>query len=275
MDSTEFKDGYAAGIANRGTIMMEEGRAPFVVVPSEYRVENLEGFAARPNDKRGHAALTLTAASSEYVARHKRDGTTIFVDRDAAVFTAIIDGHEAGNPGWGRHTASLMLTPTPEWVQWNERDSTAMDQKEFAEFLEDHLGEIAHPDAALLLETCADLKAVQSLDFHQGITLANGAVQFTYNEHAEAKSATRALEVPGTFSLYLRVFEGTSHQAMNARLRWRIEKEGGKLRFFYKLVRPYDVRLLAVDAEAEIIEAALGAKPLAGQWVPEGSVAGR
>ena len=57
-----------------------------------------------------------------------------------------------------------------------------MTQVDFARFLEENMPDVVEPDSAELLEVALTFEAKKSVEFSSGVRLANGQIQFQYDE---------------------------------------------------------------------------------------------
>ena len=157
----------------------------------------------------------------------------VWADLDARTIKAIIDGGD----GWRKHIATLQLKLSREWAEWSAIDGKLLDQRAFAQFIEDHLSTIASPDGARLLDICQTLQATTSTQFKQQAILANGQRQFRYEETVEAKAGHKGdLTIPGELILALRPFQGAGAVPIDARFRFQIRD--GVLSLGIKLAEP-------------------------------------
>lgn len=182
--------------------------------------------ASNPHPSRAEGTVTFRDVDSfsRYVHRHATDATVVYHNRHAdPQAVAVIDDHTPDEPGWGQHRALLHLRHSPEWQAWTHRQSRTMDQVEFADFVEDHLYDIAEPDGATLLEIITSIQGHRNVEFTKGIRLADGNLTFAYTEETTATAGARGdLTIPERFTLALRPYEGTDPVAVTARFRWRL-----------------------------------------------------
>lgn len=214
------------------TLLAPYGSTVEVIDPEEY--------LDRPRRPHGTAHVQTVESFIEYTQRHfDTDMTTVWVDMDRFVISALLNDHEGAGepPGWGDHRAQLALILTPEWQHWAGKDGTLMAQAEFAEHIEDGVAEIQQPDAATMLEVAQTFQAKTAAQFRQATRLDNGATQFQYDEEVTAKAGTSGqMEVPTTMTLGIAPFLGEQPYEVGARIRYRLS--GGTLRIGYKLDRP-------------------------------------
>lgn len=157
----------------------------------------------------------------------------LWADIDNRTIRAIIDGGD----GWRKHTATLQLKLSREWVEWAAIDGKLHDQAAFAQFIEDHLSTIAEPDGARLLDICQTLQATTTTQFKQQAILANGQRQLRFEEQVEARAGQKGdLTIPGELLLVLRPFLGSAPVGIPARFRLRIRE--GVLSLGVKLAEP-------------------------------------
>lgn len=207
-----------------------------LITPDNWQRTNidLEDFAPNPRRAKGTFAFTRAGSFVAYVNRHKAiNPAPLLVATDEGAFTCYLDPHDAA-PGWHEHRATFALKATPAWKAWQSADSRPMAQSEFAEFLEDRIGEIASPPAGDLFELTRSLRVKQDIEFDAGMRLQDGQVRLTYREKQSAAAGAKGeIEVPETLSLVVRAYEGTEPIHLVARFRYRMSE--GKASFTYLL----------------------------------------
>lgn len=253
----------------------------------EGRVLDLEATRHQPNRKRGSAALLTPESFIDYVNTHATLGTALTgtVTEKAGSFTALLDYHqpEIGKPieaaGWAEHTASLALTATPEWARWLAKSGTDLDQKTFAEFLEDNAPDITVPEGLEarqsekfpsqqeLVSLALTLQVKTDVQFGNQIRLQNGEQQLTYRENIEGSwGGDNKLAIPAKFALAIAPFAGTPKYLVTARLRYRAA--GGKASFRYEIERPHKIVEDAFNDVKQKIEAETERRVLVGTITP-------
>lgn len=231
---------------------MDAGALAVVTVRDEAHLEtvDLEAFLPAPRRKRGRVQLHTGESLARYVNGHAEAGrTALYGDVDSLSVVAVLNGHDDSDStaaGWGDHRATLTLRLTPEWKAWADKDGDGFSQTEFAEFLEDHLADIATPPGADLLELAKTFEAKQGVSFKGAIRLDSGQRQLTYQETIEARAGTEGtIVVPETFTLGLAPFEGSDAYKLDARFRYRLNS--GSLKLSFVLNRPDLVLRAAFD----------------------------
>lgn len=204
---------------------------PYLVIADGQRVADLEHLLPQPARIRASATFPDEASFCAYVVEWKDAATRLFADRNAGKILAILDYHH-DNPSWCSHRATLSLRPSPEWKAWAAGENRWMGQADFAEFLEDHLADIAEPAGADVLEAARHLEAKKTVHFKSGINLDNGTVQFQFDEEVQGKGRG-TLVIPARFTLGIAPWEGMAPYRVTVRLRYRIADD--KLTFRYAL----------------------------------------
>jgi uncharacterized protein YfdQ (DUF2303 family) len=199
-----------------------------------------EKYLDRPRRKRGMVVVQDVASFACYYQKHSDQDSEIFADRESLLIVAVLDAHEPGAARWQGHLLQLRLAVTPEWAAWTGSDRTMMPQSTFAEFIEDHIADVA-PDGpctgAELLEMAQQFQAHSKVEFKAGHRLASGQTQFVYTETIDAKAGERGtIEIPTAFELGIPVFDDLEPYRVKARFRFRLAD--GQLRLGYHLDDP-------------------------------------
>jgi uncharacterized protein YfdQ (DUF2303 family) len=215
-----------------------------IIYTPNHGVQTIDLQKHRDTPARKTGTVTVLDAESFnglLTANATSGATTIYVNPDAnkPAIVAVINGHGSAGPGHGDFRVSIGFRETPQWVKWKGIDGKLLPQAEFAEFVEDNLGDIAAPDGATMMEIVTYLQATRSVDFRSGVKLGNGAVQLTNIESIEASVGAGNIAVPDVFEIALSPIFGVAPFKVPARFRYRIE--GGKLKLGFKLQRIEDV----------------------------------
>lgn len=241
------------------------GEVYSLVVPAGGRavLVDTEQFQAAPNRKRGTVELFTAGSFADYVKTHDTGSVSIFADVRQALVEAVIDGDTRDAAGWGQHRAVMRLRFTDPWKHWTSADGRLAKQQAFAEHIEQGLLEIVDPAAADMLEIAQHFQANTAAEFQTSKLLSNGQVQLKYTEQVDARAGVAGqLDVPATFTLALRPFEGSDTYKVTARLRYRVG--GGALAIGYQLDRPNDVLNAAFDDVLNEIAETTSLLPYAG-----------
>lgn len=251
-NTTEAKDIMALGSALSDPISAPPAAdgcsTPFVVVPVGYAVQPIDGLYTKPSRNKGDTKLLDQGSFVEFVQEHATVGSRVYgmppAIKDnglivAPKFRAIFNDSKAGITAWRDHTATWTCPLSPEWIRWASNNAKQMDQKDFAQFIEDNLPDIATPPAADMLDLSRTLEAKKGVNFASSTRLSNGETQLKYEESIEGSARGGQLQIPDTFTLGIPVLLGGQGYAIEVRFRYRIE--GAKLKLWYELVRPHKV----------------------------------
>jgi uncharacterized protein YfdQ (DUF2303 family) len=212
------------------------------------RVESQHGgLILPPNYKHVPEALTVPLG----IAAHVEVGTlqsladyvenfhdSIVVFANDRQIKAVLDYHaEMEEVGRANHTATFHLSTTAEWKAWKAISGRPMSQREFAEFIEEHLDEIHSPPPADVLTIANTLSGKRNVSFSQVNDLANGDKSLVWEEKTDAKSAGD-IRVPSKIVLRIPIYEGAEESTtyeVTALFRYRIAD--GKLTYEVKLLK--------------------------------------
>lgn len=219
------------------------------------RVLDLERYRDRPERPRGTYYPATVEAFINYVsAHHAGMETTVWVHPTEGQVVAVLDDHDGGLAGWGKHRAELSLLPTPEWTFWSEKDGELMGQQEFAELIEGGVRQIREPNAADMLEIAQSFHATTDANFRSKIVLASGEVRMAYDETIDAKAGQSGdIKIPQEFELAIAPFIGEDEYKVMARFRYRVRN--GNLQLGYSLIEPELVVRDALERIADRITA--------------------
>lgn len=245
-----IKDALDAGAALANIRNVDGTLGQFVVVPEDYKVEDLERLQASPDRKRGTVVMDDAESFIRYFNLHATKYSQIYAKVSPPHFIGVLNEHEEAEAGWRDHLVKYACPYSPEWKEWVGNDKRTMKQTEFADFIERNLPDIVEPVGADMLEISRSLQAKKKVNFSSGIRLSNGQQELTYEEEIQGTSAKGKLQIPETFKIGLQVLEGGDSYAVECRLRYRIAD--ANLVMWYELVRPHKVledAVLAVWAE--------------------------
>lgn len=230
--------------------------------PGVYGIERLHEPHELPDHVRGSVHFDDVAGFAQYVDRFKTAGTIVFGCRDRSRITARLDyHHNAEAVEQNAHYAVLCLRHTPQWKAWAEINNTPMPQRDFAEFVEEHVEDIVEPDGARILEIASSLQTSTKVDFKSATRLHDGTVQFTFNSETTGDQNTI---VPTEIKCGLKVYEGQPEgYRITFFMRYRA-REGG-LSFIVKMKNREAVVEEAFRQVADEVTATTGYNVLLGR----------
>lgn len=228
----------AASLAPR-----EIGAAKFLVLPDGYKHVDITGVVEKaepaPHRKFGTVNLGSVPSLLQYMADQAvSEQAYVYADIDARSITAVFnDQRYIGTPGWRDHRAIFRAEHTPEFLLWMEKNKKPMSQTDFAEFIEDNIGDLAGDEGTVLLNVATTIQASSGINFASAKRLQDGQTQLTYNENIEATAGANAdMKIPQKFTLGARIFKNGAGYALTARLKFRLA--AGSVKFWYELERP-------------------------------------
>ena len=170
-------------------IVVPTNEGVYAVVPKDYEIQDLEQYLPKPLRVRQHVTLNDTDSFIEYVKAYAKQPTTrLFFANEGEAFEAVIDYHESADaPAWCEHKATFKPVRSVEFTTWMERNRKQFTQVDFARFLEENLPDVVEPEGAVLLEVALTMEAKKEVTFSSGVRLANGQIQFQYDEEVRAR----------------------------------------------------------------------------------------
>jgi len=227
-----------------------EGTTAYAVLPKGYELASLEAFLPRPLRIREEVSLQDTDSFNAYVNDFRvPDASRIFFNGDEEQFVAVLDYHDAEDPSWCGHQANFKPRRSEEFKTWMASNRKQMTQVDFARFLEENMPDVVEPDSAELLQVALTFEAKRSVEFSSGVRLANGQIQFQFDETIRGTAQKGTIEIPEQFVLGISIHVNGPAYRIPVRLRWRLQES--KLAFWYEIVRPH--RFIE-DALREIVQ---------------------
>jgi uncharacterized protein YfdQ (DUF2303 family) len=228
-----------AAIGDPRSPVAEPGAGVFAVVPKDYAIESLEDYLPRPLRIEQNLMLHDADSFIAYLNEYSTQGVShVFFNVEDEAFLAILDYHEKKDTaGWCEHMATFKTRRSVEFQTWMNQNRKQMTQVDFARFLEENLPDIVEPASADLLEVALTFEAKKSVEFSSGVRLANGQIQFQYDEVVRGTAQKGSIEIPEQFVLGIAIHVGGPAYRVPVRLRWRLQE--GKVVFWYEVVRPH------------------------------------
>lgn len=249
------------------THSMTKDGIPYVAMPKDYAIKDLESLLAAPIRKRANIILIDHASFIAYVKAHgKPDHTVMYVnvDFDDSVYTikAIIDdhGHEVADARWRDHVAILKPKLSHEWKTWKGNHKARFSQSKFAEFIEDNMADIASvegsPNASDMLQMALAFESNSNKKFKRRVDLQSGGASLEYVDEQDETTSTK-MKFFERFYIGIPAFQGeTSAYPIEARLKYRLED--GRLMFWFELIRLDRVFKQAIEDKIATVEKETG-----------------
>lgn len=229
-DKTEFESAYALGMA-AVLDTVDVGGVEHALIPEGAKVQSFERLMPAPIRIRASHQFHDISSFARYFKEFAEEGTRIFVDEAKAEFVAVFDCDHKGKPAWGEHRISLKLDVASEWRKFVSFNNKKLEQREFAEFLEDSVDYIVGPEeytGARLLEMASNISIDIKGQFSCQDTMAEGLKQLVIKDESTATANVngKVLKFPPQMQLALRVFRGSKTYNFPVHLRHRVRKEG-------------------------------------------------
>jgi uncharacterized protein YfdQ (DUF2303 family) len=217
-------------------------------------------YRDQPRHKTGKVYVDDLDSFLHYYTKHSDNDSEIYVNVRRHHLTAVLDAHHHGATEaarWQQHRLVLTLPTTDRWDAWMGMDRKEMGQRQWAEFLEEHVDDIRDPDAATMLEIAQTFQAATKVKFSSTQILSNGDRRLNWEETTEASGgAAGKLQVPAVFKIGVAPFDFAQPYELSARFRYRVES--GNLRVAYLLDDPAAVIRDAVLDVVKAVEEQLG-----------------
>jgi len=250
------------------------GKATLIAVPRGMELRDASAFQKaaleHPERRTGTAKFTDLSSFIEHAVRFKNDNSVIYAvdDPKNPSLTSIIDYHEVGGDvragtHWGAHRGRYAFPFSETWKAWQKvEDGGALSMGEFAEFLEDRIGDVIEPLGApyegepdadkVLRETIAKLGGILAspailLDLSRSFrvnensktriaqVLSSGEAVINFSsEHLDDVGAP--IRVPNMFLIQAPVFANGIAYRVPVRLRYRAVS--GTVKWLLMRLRP-------------------------------------
>jgi len=214
-------------------------------------VQDHEAMAEVPRRSRGTATLRDGASFAAYVNRLRTSRTTAWanvrpVGGGVPTITAVFNDHDAaeasGEAGWRDHTARLEVQLDDDWKAWVGASGQMMSQRDFAQFLLDHVHNIdgTDGDVGKVMMAVLKFRAQRKVDYESHVNLTNGQATFAYVETVGQEKSRGSVTLPEDITVNLFPFAGATEaeQAFPVKALLRYDAAGDGLKLGYKLVRP-------------------------------------
>lgn len=257
------------------TRLETDGGSPALVqiaVPKTFDIKEIDFEKLRANPRRTTALAVFADPTSfvDYVKTFAQPGTAVWCDFNpqtfALGFTAVIDEHAKGAPGWRKHKATFTPDMSAEWKAWTGRNGSAkpFSQVAFAEWIEEHSDDIATanglPTSLQMMSMATEFVASEESVFKSAVRLQSGGVRLTYVADPDS-GTTATMAMFEKFAIGIPVFQGAAAaDFITARLKYRLH--GGSVTFHYELVRPDRVHENAAKELIATIRLGVGDVPV-------------
>ena len=182
-------------------------RGDLVAVNNEYKIEDLERFQDGRNRSRGVLNTPIFEDFKTFVLDNSDSGPSpVFVDHKNVSATAVLNYSQTGyDQGHCDHKAVLKLEPTVAWSKLNQLKDTKLNQKRFANLLEDWAGVfVATTQSGEVIGAGEALNAVRNMKIS-----ATATKDSQINNTSESRSTLERTEAEATIGKLPSFFEIT------------------------------------------------------------------
>lgn len=245
-----------AKLASREVIKGADGQG-YVLVPEGFDLHQLPDV--EPNYIIASREFTRLESLIDYITRFVPKEATCYIRASTGqmVVEAILNSarvpNESGFHENELHRARCHVAFDPDFSAWQTADRDFMDQRKFAEFVEDQSDVFREPGGAEMLEIAQTLKINRKVNWSNHVNLSNNAVNFQFQEDDDAKAGKKGqLRIPEKFTIALPVFKG-SNVRYEAEVSLRYRLESGRLLIGFKIKRLDRIFDTAVDEAVKTI----------------------
>lgn len=252
-----------------------------VVYPSNMNVDSVKNFIdrerLRPETLCGTTSLHNCNSFVEFANRYKSDNSAIFYNSKMQEVTCIFDCATKDQTSFEKHKAVYAFPFSKELKSWQKDNNSAMNQLEFAVFIESNVLDISEPPAPdkesealkeirmrcgghyatvnkmMELSKGISIRADERATIKHDLNTGEAIVQFN-SEHTDATGA--AIKVPNMFVIVIPVLDGGKQYQLPCRLRYRLNS--GQVRWWYEIIDLDRAIKLAIDEELEQIKEKIG-----------------
>lgn len=204
-----------------------------------------------PRRRKGTIQLDTVSSFVELVNRDKLPESVIFASKGKLV--AVLNFHAEEVPGFCDDRLVYAFPFSEEWTAWRSFDGKKLDQKSFAEFMEDRAYDVGvAEDAGTITKAFVAPLKTRLAGPGEIATLAEGLnvrvednVENAYNpqsgestmvfKSAHKDEVGQPIKVPGAFHILIPIIDGGPKYSIPVRLRYRI---AGKVTWHFELYRP-------------------------------------
>ncbi len=238
--------------------VLDRDNTAYIALPSGWtmRREDFEYLLPQPRRKTGQIELCSTESFIEYVKKHgSLVNSAIYCTAnymsEEISFKSILNDHGelATEQQWRDYQALYRPLNSLEWNDWTAINKKPMTQREFAEFVENHLDDITPasdmPTRSELLEMIIKFEATQDSRLKQHVRLQSGGIELNF-VNKDDEQTIQKMKMFEKISIGIPVFENDQNiYRIDARLRYRIRE--GILTFWYELIRADKVLKLSTE----------------------------
>ena len=227
----------------------------------------------KPRRLKGTATLGDEASFIEHINRFKDASSVIFQGETALLAVFNYNSAAAGVDDrntcarFGDHRADFVPKVSDEWKAWVDGQKKPLGQEAFADFIDEHLADIAPstddrkvPSAGDLATMALQLKASSDDTLESSLNRTTGETSVVFKKELKVQGNT---VIPPEFDIQIPIFTGGPLQRITCKLRFRKGDEGAL--FFWAVPGATQIKVKAQLAIGERVKAATSLPVLSGK----------
>jgi hypothetical protein len=235
--------GYRIGELESADVIDIAG-VPHVLHKAGMSIESAEKLLPAPTRVSETRRFRFAASFCDYVTHFMSESARVYGAYKDCVIYAVLDDHfaDAGkmvHPRWCEHVARLELEKSEDWKDLEAAHKKWVGHVEFVEFLQDHIGSIADPDASTIIESASAFSAHRGAKFEQVVSASGGDLEVAYSEEVRGNQRNGTLPMPRRILFALQPFCHGESITVEALVRWRLPADG-KIVFSLTVLRLRD-----------------------------------
>lgn len=267
----------AAQVAVGGAFSGGDDTNGFAALPDNFKLTDLEQHMPLRRRPRGKMTTAVLAHFAAYVAAHKQEGATVFVDKHAMNATAVLNLGTPAAPGHADNTATLAPQATAAYQAMQfilqRSNNQGLSQRELAEFMEDWA-----PATNMLCETadgatppvkhCIDAVRKVTIDTATKRESVEGQLSAERSDFERVAASGGGNPLPAFVRMAFEPYHGIDKRSFLLRLGVRTE---GAIKLTLRLIKAEEhAEQMAVELAEKVTAAIEGAPVFVGSYSAKG-----
>lgn len=197
---------------------------PYMAVPDGMELASFEGLLPQPKRIKVTREFEEPDSFYAYVDTFNDPRTRLFGNSDELKIIAILDDHQRDEPAWAEHVAVLKLKLSPEWTEWENTCTKPLTQQDLADFLDDHMEQIAEPDSSDLLSDIRQIHITTNTRC-ESVQREGGDIAFSFATETAGGTKTERGRIPHKLVLLIAPFRSWTQVQAVVTLTYRLTSE--------------------------------------------------
>ena len=212
---------------------------PYAAIPDGVSLVRYDETLPNPLRIRSARSFEEPDSFCKYVREFSNEHTRLYGNPDTFCIQAIINDNLPDKPRWCDHAAGLQLKLSPEWKEWEAVNGKQLTQGDLADFFEEHIEQIASPDAGELLSDIRSIH-ISTNTRCDSVQREGGDIAFAYSTETAAGTKTERGKIPSKLTLMIAPFRSWEHAQMLVSLTYSLTREK-ELKFTIRLHRSEEI----------------------------------